>query len=230
MKKLVKRLVNYSDTNSFASKLRRKRLTPLINLIEECHKEYGKVNLIDIGGTQTYWNILPNNLLEKRNIHITIVNLPGSNKPEDNENFSFVEADGCDLSMFGNKEFHIAHSNSVIEHVGNWSKIEKFAGELSRVAEKFFIQTPNYWFPVEPHCMTPLFHWFPKPFRIWLVNNFNLGSWEREESIGGAVRMVESINLLNKRMMRELFADADIKTERFLLFPKSFMAIKKSSI
>jgi len=145
---------------------------------------------------------------------------------KDDDTFNFVKADACDLSLFRNNSFDITHSNSVIEHVGDWGKMVKFSNEVKRLAPKYFIQTPNYWFPVEPHCMTLFFHWLPRPTRIWLVMNFRLGNWSKRDTVDKAVSLVESARLLNKRMVKELFHDSNIFTERFLYWPKSFVAIK----
>lgn len=222
---IAKKLTNYSDSNSFGSRLRAKRLAPLLSFIKKIFDEYGKVDVIDIGGTKEYWNIVPSHVMKEMNVHITLVNLPDVEKLSDTEHFSHVEVDGCDLSIFKDKAFHIAHSNSTIEHVGDWSKMVQFSKELSRVAKYFFIQTPNYWFPIEPHCLLPFYHWLPKPARIWLVAHFKLGHWKKADSVDMAVRIVESARLLNKKMFRELFSKAEIKVERFLFLPKSFIAI-----
>jgi hypothetical protein len=103
----------------------------------------------------------------------------------------------------------------------------RFASEFKRVAPKYFIQTPNYWFPIEPHCMTPFYHWLPKPMRIWLTLNFSLGHWSKANSVDEAIRKVESARLLNRKMFHELFSDADILTERMFLLPKSHIGIRK---
>jgi len=81
---------------------------------------------------------------------------------KDHGPFKFFEADGCNLAAFADHSFDIAHSNSVLEHVGSWARMVQFAKEVSRVSEKYFVQTPNYWFPIEPHFVTPFFQWFPK--------------------------------------------------------------------
>jgi hypothetical protein len=160
-------------------------------------------------------------------VNITLVNLPGTTKPDDHGPFTFREADACALTCFADKSFHIAHSNSVIEHVGDWQRMTQFAKEASRIPTKYFVQTPNYWFPIEPHCMTPFFHWLPKPMRVWLVAHFRLGHWRKAASTDEAVRIVESARLLNKTMLQELFRDGDIVTERFLGLPKSHIAIRR---
>lgn len=224
---LAKGLANSDKADSIASQLRAKRIMPLLDMIEAVFKEYGRVDLIDVGGTVKYWNIVPNEYLATRNVNIVIVNLPQNASP-DHDRFKFVAADACNLVDFDDRSFHIAHSNSVIEHVGDWERMVAFAGEISRVAQRYFVQTPNYWFPIEPHCMTPFFHWLPKPLRVWLVGRFQLGHWKKADTIDEAVRIVESARLLNRKMLQELFKDSIISTERFFGLPKSFIALRKS--
>lgn len=224
--KLAKRLSNYDCQESVGSKLRAKRIAPLLKMIEQVSREHGSVNIIDVGGTEQYWIIVPRQYLDAHNVSITIVNLPGTTMPRDHGPFKFIGADACNLADFDDRSFHIAQSNSVVEHVGDWDRMVQFAKELSRVAGKYFVQTPNYWFPIEPHCMTPFFHWLPKPVRIWLVSNFKLGHWRKAASIDEAVRIVESARLLNKKMLQELFKDARIVTERLFWLPKSIIAIR----
>ena len=231
-KTLAETLTNYSSQKSIGSKLRAKRIGPLLCMIESISKKTGSVTIIDIGGTENYWGIVSREYLDAHNVSITIVNLPGAviSKNEDHGPFRFIEADGCDLSQFGDNSFHIAHSNSVVEHVGDWGRMVQFSKELTRVAQNYFVQTPNYWFPVEPHCMTPFFHWLPKPTRIWLVLRFHLGHWGRATSIDQAVRAVESARLLNRKMFQALFNEAKVITERLYWLPKSFIAIKKNEL
>lgn len=226
-KTLAKWFSNYDSQKSVGSKLRKRRIGPLLEMIEAVFKENGSVNLIDLGGTDKYWGILSRQYLSNHHVNITIVNLPGTAMPEDYGPFSFVEADACNLTGFDDKSFHIAHSNSVVEHVGDWVRMVEFAEELTRVSKQYFVQTPNYWFPMEPHCMTPFFHWLPKPMKLWLVSNFQLGHWRKAASIDEAVRIVESACLLNKKMFQALFEDATVLTERFFGLPKSFIAIKR---
>ena len=153
-KLVAKKLTNYDSQKSIGSKLRSKRIAPLLKMIESIYIKNGCVNIIDIGGIDIYWNIVPSIFIEEHNVKITIVNIPDSILPNNYGPFTFVHGDGCELFMFDTNSFDIAHSNSVIEHVGDWSKMVLFSKEIKRVAKKYFIQTPNYWFPLEPHCMT----------------------------------------------------------------------------
>lgn len=226
-RKLAKLVANYDSPKSTGSRLRAKRIAPLLQMIEAVSTEHGSVDVIDIGGTENYWGIVPGQYLAEHNVKITIVNFFNNETPNNHGPFKFIEADGCDLVDFDDKSFHIAHSNSVVEHVGDWARMVKFAKELSRVSKEYFVQTPNYWFPIEPHCMTPFFHWLPRPLRIWLVSHFQLGHWRKAASIDEAVRIVESARLLNRKMFQELFKDAHVTTERFFWLPKSFIAQRK---
>lgn len=225
-KSLAEKITDYESQDSIGSRLRARRIAPLLALIEKVSREQGSVRIIDIGGTEQYWGIVPRQYLLDQNVEITIVNIPGTRLPANHGPFVFTHADGCDLAEFEDNSFDIAHSNSVVEHVGDWSRMVQFSRELGRVAPKYFVQTPNYWFPIEPHCMTPFFHWLPKATRIWLVMKFSLGHWHRASSVGEAVETVESARLLNRKMFSALFGDAQILTERIAFMPKSFIAVR----
>lgn len=218
------KLSDYGNPKSLGARLRAKRIAPLLRMIETAYDKYGRVDIIDVGGTREYWGIVPRSFLEARNVKITLANLPGTVLEEDDALFRAVEVDGCDLTRFGDGAFHIAHSNSVVEHVGDWPRMVAFANEITRISQKYYIQTPNFWFPVEPHCMTPLFHWLPKPLRIKLVLRFALGHWPKVNSIDEAVRLVEHARLLDKHMFQALFKEATITTEWFFGMPKSLIA------
>ncbi len=224
---LFEKFANPRAKGYIGARFREKRFALFLSLLEDTFKERGEVNIIDIGGTRTYWNMLPEHLLQDMKMHLTIVNIPGMPLPEDDAHFSYVSADGCDLALFEDKSFDIAHSNSVLEHVGDWNRMVQFAKETSRLGKRYFVQTPNFWFPIEPHCMTPFFHWFPRPLRAWLLMHFTLGHFPRQAHIGDAIGVVDSARLVNKKMFRELFSDAEISGERILFLTKSHIAIRR---
>jgi hypothetical protein len=186
------------------------------------------VSVVDLGGTLTYWEAIPSSLLDRFNVSVTIVNLTHrlSTKPKAEGRYRFVEANACRLECFESQEFDIAHSNSVIEHVGDWQRMRQYACEVSRVAKWYFVQTPSFSFPLEPHSMTLGFHWLPRPAQIWLVSNRQLGHWRQAASLDEAVRTVESVNLLTKRMITDLFPDARLEHERVGPLTKSLLAIR----
>ena len=224
-KRLAKQISDYNNPSSFGSRMRRKRAALLVAMIGEVFSKQGNVNIIDVGGTRTYWNIIPSEILTERNVKVTLVNLIGTQMIFDDPLFSFVEGDGRNLSSFEDNAFDIVHSNSVLEHVGNWEDMRRFAGEIARLGKKYFVQTPSFWFPIEPHCMTPFFHWLPISVRMRLVLNFELGHWKKAKDLGEAKEIVESARLLTKEQMQLLFPQATVYTE-WLLFPKSYIAIR----
>ena len=224
MKRLTRHLTDYDNPRALGTRLRTRRIGPLRDMIEQAYARHGHVNVLDVGGTQRYWKILPAAYLASRRVSITLLNTTPLRQPP-LPPFRALCADGCDLSQFEDGAFHIVHSNSVIEHVGGPERVERFARELVRVAERYFIQTPDFWCPLEPHCMTPFFHWLPRRLRIRLVRHAALGHWQRAADYEQAEVLVDSARLLTRRQMQVLFPAAHIIRERILGLPKSLIAV-----
>ncbi len=221
-------LTNYYDRDSVGSGFRRQRLRLFWPLVDEAFAKHGRVNIIDLGGTRLYWNIVEKAWLEEKNVHITLVNLPGTGLADerDDEHFSHIQADACDLSAMNSGVYHIVHSNSVIEHVGSEARQESFAGEITRLGKSYFVQTPSFWFPIEPHSMTPFFHWLPRRWRLWLVRHFQLGHWAKAADANDAARIIDGAQLLGQARFASLFPEATIHTEKLLGLAKSYIAVK----
>lgn len=223
---LAKNLINYQSEDSFAFKLRKKRSERLKLLINQYYDENKRVNIIDIGGTELYWKIISREYLLEKNVHITLLNLPSTNRVFENDAiFTYEIGDACNLSDIADKSFDIAHSNSVIEHVGEWENIVKYAQEIKRVAKTYYMQTPNYWFPMEPHFIFPFFQWLPKSIRIKLISLSDLGGMKKANSYEEAKSTVESCNLLSKKELKKLFPEGKFYREQFAFFVKSFVVI-----
>lgn len=202
-------------------------MIPLIKLISKVHAGNDSVKILDVGGRQTYWMSLPENFLREHNVTVTILNLPSDLQGQDDLIFKHVTGDACNMPEFEESEFDIVHSNSVIEHVGNWDKIKDFAREVSRVAPNLFVQTPYFWFPIEPHFMKLFHHWLPRPLRVSIFMRFDMHCQPRAISLDEAVKRAEDDPyLLDQRMFRFLFPDSEIIKERFLLFTKSIVAVR----
>ena len=133
-------------------------------------------------------------------------------------NVTAMQADGTDLP-FGDREFDVGFSNSVIEHVPKHLQ-PAFASEMGRVAERYYVQTPNRWFPIEPHYQLPLFQFLPARIRMALNRRFTLG-WQ-------AKGQWEEITLLSARDLRRLFPGAEIHREKVLGLTKSLIAVRRS--
>ena len=94
---------------------------------------------------------------------------------------------------FGDDEFDLAYCSSVIEHVAPADRAA-FAAEVRRVARGWYVQTPAFSFPVEPHVLLPFAHWLPERLRRMYWRLGVAGEWER-------------IELLRRAEMRELFGE-----------------------
>lgn len=221
---LAELIGDYDDPRSFGSRLRRRRSAWLMRLIDMTYREHGRCSILDLGGTENYWNIIDPPYMQERNCRITLLNLTTSSLANPNL-FESRAGDATAVDAPDNR-FDIVHSNSVIEHVGDWRKTMAFGVEVRRLASRYYVQTPNFWFPWEPHFGTPLFHYLPIPLRISLLRRRNLGYFERC-TLSDAVETVESIRLLDKEMLKFLFPEAQIIRERFLGFTKSLIAIRE---
>ncbi len=158
--------------------------------------------------------------LERFNQTNPIVAVDLSPQPSEwmtSENVTVVQGDGTNLG-FADAEFDIAFSNSVIEHVPP-DQQSRFASEISRVARGYFVQTPNPFFPIEPHYQFPFFQFLPRSARKALNRRFTLG-WQ-------ARGQWEEITLLTASDLRRLFPDAEIKRERVLGLTKSVIAVRR---
>jgi Methyltransferase domain len=224
---ILHQFTNYDDPNSFGSRMRRRRGVMLRALIEQCFAAKGAVRLLDMGGEIAYWNIFSTEYLMAHRVSITLVNLSEENL-QHNPNptlFTNVIGDCCELT-FDDGSFDIAHSNSVIEHLGSWEKMSKFAAETRRLARHYYVQTPAFWFPIEPHFGIPIFHWLPEPTRVSLVRRRAIGKGLRAENLDAAMALINYYRLLDKAQFTHLFSDAKLVQEKFLGLTKSFLSIR----
>ncbi len=194
--------------------------------IREISGKTGRCRIIDVGGREEYWRpLLP--VLDEVSARVTVVNLEKT-QPNAGPLFDFAYGDACDLSSYSDGSFDFAHSNSLIEHVGQWSKMQACAAEIRRVAKNYYVQTPYLWFPVEPHFRAPFFAWLPEQTRAKILMRFNLGYIGRAATLDQAMADVQSINLLDLAQMKALFPDAQIKFERVGGLPKSMIATRQA--
>ena len=121
---LIKRLTDYTDPNSFGSRLRRRRIQALVSLVPAAHAKRDAVTVLDLGGTAAYWRAFPTDTLEQCDVCVTLLNLPDSEVQRTPMplRFRFVEGDACRLVNYQDRSVDIVHSNSVLEHVGGGHK------------------------------------------------------------------------------------------------------------
>lgn len=210
-----------TNPDSVASRLRRKRFGIFERLIEDLPRP---VSVLDVGGTEAYWSMVPRDA--KAGLEITLLNL--TQVPGSGDGLRRVAGDARDLSQFGDDSFDVVFSNSVIEHVGTLEDQRRMAHEVKRVGRRYYVQTPNRYFPVEPHFQFPFFQFLPERARAGLVQRLGLGWYARQTDPASALDLVRSIRLLTSRELRELFPDARLVPERFAGLTKSFVMVSPS--
>jgi len=217
MKNLIKRATDNTVERSMATALRRKRFVFFQTLIRQVPPP---IRILDVGGTQRFWDLMKFTASEQ--VQITLLNTAPIKVSR--WHMEGRVADARDMSQFADREFDVVFSNSVIEHVGSVDDQRKMANEIRRVGKRYFVQTPNRGFPIEPHFVFPFFQFLPVPWRARLLQKFNLGWIARVPEYENAKLVVRSIRLLNRRDLEQLFPEAEIYRERLLGFTKSFVA------
>ena len=197
--------------------MRRERFSLFLSLLR---KVEGPVSILDIGGTQEFWNLMTTG--ESIDATITLLNI--EHQPVTSKRFVSAAGDARHLTQFESGSFDVVFSNSVIEHVGSYDDQARMAEEVIRVGKRYWVQTPNKRFPLEPHFLFPFFQYLPVGIRAQLVHRFDIGWYRRIPSIAKARTEVESIQLLTQKKFAALFPGATIYSEKLMGLTKSFVA------
>ena len=122
----------------------------------------------------------------------------------------FVRADASAGLPFADDQFDLVYCSSVIEHVPP-ARRAAFAAEIRRVGRGWFVQTPAFSFPLEPHSLLPGAHWLPVRLRkpYWRL---------------GVAGVWEEISLLRRAEAEGLFGRA--LPERVGPFVKSWVCVR----
>jgi SAM-dependent methyltransferase len=123
----------------------------------------------------------------------------------------FVQADAAERLPFDDATFDLAYASSVIEHVAP-ARRAAFAAEVRRVACGWFVQTPAWSFPVEPHALLPGAHWLAPRVRRAYWRLGAAGAWE-------------DIRLLRRGELAALFGEP-VLAERLGGLAKSWIALR----
>jgi len=213
---MFKKIADNRDQESLSVQSRKRRLgffQLLLSLLER------PIQILDIGGTEEYWKMMEINADDQ--IFITALNLTQDNVLS--LNMTSIAGDARSINAQDNY-FDIVFSNSVIEHVGTYQDQLKMVREVHRVGKRYFVQTPNKNFPLEPHFLFQLYQFLPRIIQIWPLRNFRLGWFEKTPDAIKAREIIESIRLLNREKFVELFPQASIYEEKVFGITKSFIA------
>lgn len=176
--------------------------------------------VLDVGGTPECWELLP---VRPR---LVLLNTPRAGE-ETAGAACRVAGDGR-LLPFADQSFDVVFSNSVIEHVGDAASQQRFAREAARVGRAWWVETPNRWFPIEQHLLTPFIHWLPRQWQRLIVPRCNV--WQAMARVSEDRRRfyiehyLGEVRLLGARELRALFPQARLIRERFCGLTKSLVA------
>jgi 2-polyprenyl-3-methyl-5-hydroxy-6-metoxy-1,4-benzoquinol methylase len=212
---MLKRLADNRDVGSMAVQFRRKRFAFFLSLLSQLERP---IYILDIGGTEAYWKTMGLDMDDQ--VFITLLNLTQDKITL--PHITSIVGDARSIQV-DNDSFDIVFSNSVIEHVGTFQDQLRMAEEVQRVGKHYFVQTPNKYFPLEPHFLFPFFQFLPLKVRVWLLQNFKLGWFEKTPDLQRAIEIIESIRLLSGQELVSIFPHASLYEEKVFGMTKSFV-------
>jgi len=210
---------NWTNFVHFVQGYFRRRRSQLYRL--QCPDLAGK-RVCDIGGSRHFWEMMPEDLVPSDLLLLNIA--------DDGQSLSHTgRLANVEVRLYDGKHipfpdgyFDVVMCNSVIEHVPVDQR-EQLCNEIRRVSKYYFVQTPAYAFPIEPHFVFPFIHWLPRslgrklvPFGIWAV--FEKPSSKKMDDY------FAEVNLLKKREVTNLLPNCKVQIERAFGLVKSYTA------
>jgi hypothetical protein len=143
-----------------------------------------ETSVLDVGVTSNRRS--DSNFFERHYPHpekITALGLDDASFLQDEyPGLQFVKGDALAMP-FADQSFELATSWATIEHVGSRDRQKLFVEEMCRVSKRVLITTPNRWFPVEFHTVTPLIHWLKPPTFRGILRTLGMEFYASEETL-----------------------------------------------
>ncbi len=202
------------NADSVGSRLRQGRWRMLL----ERFPDFGSMRVLDLGGTVEHWNLAPQ-------MPAAVVVLNRYPQESHHEQVTTVVGDACELpDELRGERFDLVYSNSVLEHVGGHARRVDMAAVSAAVSDHHWVQTPNRYFPVEPHWLFPFFQFLPASARAWASARWPFG-WNRASGREALGNVLET-ELIGEAELHYLYPDSDIVKERVLGLSKSLIAVR----
>lgn len=208
----VPRSLDIHHSGSWLARRRQRRMRAFFEIMRPDTAQ----PILDVGGTEDLW-------LHAGYAGPVVCLNPMHRAGPTLPNVRYIEGNGCDMN-FEAGSFDIVFSNSAIEHVGAWGARQQFADEIRRVGRRWWVQTPNYWFPIEPHVLMPCYQFLPRNLRESAARYWPLGWHDRRNP--ASVEEMADINLLTRSELLRLFPGGALYTEFAGPLAKSFSIYK----
>lgn len=181
-------------TTKFALRARAKMYESFLQTLQPTPE----TTIVDIGATPDAVTE-DSNFLEKWYPHperITATSIEDASYLEEaHPGVTFVQTAAGDRLPFEDRQFDIAFSSAVVEHVGDRSHQRQFISEMVRVSKRFFLTTPDRRFPMELHTFLPFLHWLPPRYHQLILRKVGKSMWAS----------TDILNLLDEKSIRPLF-------------------------
>ncbi len=192
-------------------------------LLAQTFPEIGSMRVLDLGGVAAMWQAMP--VMPEQ---VVLMNKRDTPPPSD-DRFATFAGDACEPpSSVLSEKFDLVFSNSVIEHVGGHDRRLRFAETIHRMAPRHWIQTPNRYFPVEPHWLLPGFQFLSSRAKARVMRAWP-GQFPRTDDLTRRVELALSVELLTRSELGHYFPQSTLITERLLGLPKSFIAVRQAA-
>jgi len=129
--------------------------------------------------------------------------------------------DACKLP-WSDKYFDAVYSNAVIEHMGDFENQKKMAAEITRVGKRWFVTTPNRWYPFEFHMRLPFVTWLPGKSYLWAGRIISYNHVRKKYVFG---TKCDGLRLLTARQLKCCFADSKIIKQRVTFMAETLIAV-----
>jgi hypothetical protein len=190
------------------------------------------MRVVDLGGEAQTWIEAP-----VRPREVVLLNIPWMARSQqewlDDVGPGWIRAvggDACDPpAELTDESFDLVFSNSVIEHVGGHQRRTAFADAVHRLAPHHWVQTPNRYFPIEPHWLFPGFQFLPARARAEVQRRWPVGHFAALRGKQGdrdRMRDVLEVELVSKSELHWYFPDSEIVPERVGPLTKSWIVVR----
>lgn len=156
--------------------------------------------------------------------NLEAVNLSSEHVSRIKKHYPEVDARvGDALSLpWPDKYFDIVYSNAVIEHVGDFENQKKMATEIMRVGKRWFVTTPNRWYPFEFHLRLPFVTWLPGYGYLWAGRIISYNHVHKKYMFG---IKHDGLRLLTARKLKLCFPNSKIIKQRVTFMAETLIAI-----